>query len=102
MRAEAVKKTMADKAKIKIDGTVHEVEAGKNLLQVLLDQKSLIPHFCYHEALGPAGACRLCAAMISTPNPKGGMMPARMDMACMVRAAEGMEISVNDDYAKNF
>ncbi len=89
---------MADKVKITIDGVVREVEAGSNVLQAVLDEGQIIPHFCYHEALGPAGACRLCACMIA-PGPD---KPARLEMSCMVRASEGMIITVNDDYAFKF
>lgn len=89
---------MAEKVKITIDGVVREVDAGKNVLQAILDDGQIIPHFCYHEALGPAGACRLCACMIAPAADK----PARLEMSCMVRAAEGMVITVNDDYAFKF
>ncbi len=89
---------MADKVKITIDGVVREVDAGTNILQAVLDEGQIIPHFCYHEALGPAGACRMCACMIA-PGPD---KPARLEMSCMVRASEGMIVSVNDDYALKF
>jgi len=89
---------MAEKVKITIDGVVREVDAGANVLQAILDEGQVIPHFCYHEALGPAGACRLCACMIAP----GADKPARLEMSCMVRAAEGMVITVNDDYAFKF
>lgn len=89
---------MSEKVKITIDGVVREVDAGSNVLQAILDDGQVIPHFCYHEALGPAGACRMCACMIAP----GADKPARLEMSCMVRASEGMIINVNDDYAKKF
>lgn len=89
---------MADKIKVTIDGTVVETTAGENLLQVCIDRGILVPHFCYHEALGPAGACRLCAAMVAPAADK----PARLEMTCMLRAADGMVVTVNDPYAENF
>lgn len=89
---------MADKIKITLEGVTREVEAGKNLLQVVLDEGMLIPHFCYHEALGAVGSCRLCACQVS-PGPD---KPSRLEMTCMVRAAEGMIVNVNEAYAKNF
>lgn len=89
---------MADKVRITIEGVEYEVPAGANLLQVCLDLGILIPHFCYHEALGPAGACRLCAVMIAPAADK----PARLEMACMARTAEGMVVQVNAPYAKDF
>lgn len=89
---------MADKVKITIDGQEWEVEAGKNLLQCILDAGQVVPHFCYHEALGAVGSCRLCAAIVAPAADK----PGRLDMTCMVRAADGMVINVNDDYAVKF
>lgn len=89
---------MADKVKITIDGEVREVDANTNVLQAILNEGQIIPHFCYHEALGPAGACRLCACMIAPAADK----PARLEMSCMVNVADGMVINVNDDYAFKF
>lgn len=89
---------MADNIKITIDGKEYEVKAGENLLQVCLDRGMLIPHFCYHEALGAVGSCRLCAAMVAP----GADKPGRLDMTCMIRASEGMVVNVNDEYAKRF
>jgi NADH-quinone oxidoreductase subunit G len=89
---------MADKVTVTIDGVAYEANPGENLLQVCLDRGLLIPHFCYHEALGPAGACRLCAAMIAPAADK----PARLDMTCMVRVADGMVVTITDDYSKYF
>ncbi len=89
---------MADKIKVTIDGTVHEAEAGQNVLQLCLDRGVMVPHFCYHEALGPAGACRLCAAMVAPAADK----PARLEMTCMLRATDGMVITVNAEYAEKF
>jgi NADH-quinone oxidoreductase subunit G len=89
---------MSQKVKITIDGREYEVEAGENVLQICLDRGLLIPHFCYHEALGPVGACRLCAASIAPAADK----PGRLDMTCMTRATDGMVININDDYARAF
>lgn len=89
---------MSDLAKITIDGQEYEVPVGANLLQVCLDLGLLVPHFCYHEALGPAGACRLCAAMVSPAKDK----PARLEMTCMTRVSDGMVVSIRDPYAVDF
>lgn len=89
---------MAEKVKITIEGETWEVEAGKNLLQAILDAGQVLPHFCYHEALGPAGACRLCAAQVA-PGPD---KPSRVEMTCMARCADGMVIRINEEFVKNF
>ena len=89
---------MADKVKILIEGVEREVDPGRNVLQVILDEGLVIPHFCYHEALGAVGSCRLCACQIAPAADK----PARLEMSCMVRPTEGMIVTVNEAYAKNF
>lgn len=89
---------MSEKVRIVIEGKTLEVPAGKNILQVCLDEGHIVPHFCYHEALGAVGACRLCAAMVAPAVDK----PARLEMTCMTRASEGMIVSVNDTYASQF
>ena len=89
---------MAETVKITIDGTDYDVPAGKNVLQAILDAGHVLPHFCYHEALGAVGSCRLCAAMVAP----GADKPGRLDMTCMCRVVEGMVVTVNDPYAKGF
>ncbi|MDQ7038310.1 MAG: 2Fe-2S iron-sulfur cluster-binding protein [Aquificota bacterium] len=51
---------MADKVKIYIDDKEYEVEKGKTVLQVALENGIDIPYFCYHPRLSIAGACRMC------------------------------------------
>lgn len=89
---------MAETVAIVVDGRRYEAPAGKNLLQACLDLGLMVPHFCYHEALGAAGACRLCAVMVAPAPDK----PMRLDMACMVRVADGMVVSIADEAAKRF
>lgn len=89
---------MSAKIKITVNGVMHEAEAGRNILQILLDLGIMLPHFCYHEALGAAGACRLCAAMISP----GAGKPARLEMACMTRAEDGMIVDITNPQAVDF
>ncbi|MCC7430319.1 molybdopterin-dependent oxidoreductase [bacterium] len=46
--------------KIKLNGRVLEVEAGKTILQVASENGIEIPHYCYHPKLSVAGNCRMC------------------------------------------
>lgn len=46
--------------KIKLDGKILEVEAGKTILQVAIENGKEIPHYCYHPKLSVAGNCRMC------------------------------------------
>jgi NADH-quinone oxidoreductase subunit G len=48
-------------ARVWIDGAPHDVDPGKNLLQVCLEAGLDLPYFCWHPALGSVGACRQCA-----------------------------------------
>ncbi len=89
---------MSELVKISIDGQEYQVPAGANLLQVCLDLGLMVPHFCYHEALGPAGSCRLCAAMVAPSAEK----PAQLVMTCMTKVSEGMVVKIQDPYAKDF
>jgi bidirectional [NiFe] hydrogenase diaphorase subunit len=50
-----------------------------------------IPTFCYHEALEPYGACRLCLVEIVA-----GARP-RLVTACTQPAIEGLEVRTNSD-----
>jgi len=54
--------------KFTIDGVEVEAEEGQHVLQVALDNGFDIPHLCYHEALEPYGACRLCQVEITRGN----------------------------------
>ena len=45
---------------LKIDDNKFEVENGKTVLEVALENNIEIPHYCYHPALEIAGSCRMC------------------------------------------
>jgi len=47
-----------------MDGRRIEADEGKTLLQAALDANLYIPHLCFHEDLGPLGACGLCGVEI--------------------------------------
>ncbi|WP_201353293.1 2Fe-2S iron-sulfur cluster-binding protein [Hydrogenimonas urashimensis] len=55
---------MSKKVKFTVDGKIIEAEEGAILLQVLLEHGFNIPYYCYHEALGPDGNCRMCMVEI--------------------------------------
>src|SRR5665648_963474 len=86
-------------AKIRIDGKYYEVKTDKNLLETCLALGLDIPHFCYHPALGSAGACRLCAVKKFRDKDDG---KGRIVMSCMEPVAEGLIISIDDPDAKAF
>ena len=47
-----------------IDGQKIETEEGATILEVAREHGIEIPTLCYHEALQPYGACRLCVVEI--------------------------------------
>ena len=51
-----------------IDGRGIEIEEGRTVLQAAREHGISIPTLCYHEALEPFAACRLCVVELETPN----------------------------------
>jgi NADH-quinone oxidoreductase subunit G len=84
---------------IRINGTDYTVKPGKNLLQTCLSLGFDIPYFCFHPALGSAGACRQCAVkkFTNAEDKKGKIV-----MSCMEPVAEGLIISTDDPEVKAF
>ncbi len=76
-----------------IDNQSVTVPAGTNVLEAAKRLGIVIPHFCYHEALGAVGACRLCAMKFEDGPVKG------IQMSCMVEAKDGMVVSTVDPAA---
>lgn len=73
-----------------IDNQTLTVPDGTNVLEAAKQLGIHIPHFCYHEALGAVGACRLCAMSFLEGPVKG------VQMACMVEAKDGMVVTTLD------
>jgi len=74
-----------------IDGFEVEGEKGQNVLQVALDNGFDIPHLCYHEALKPYGACRLCQVEVT----KGDR--TRLTTSCNYPVLEGISVQTNTE-----
>jgi ferredoxin len=72
--------------------------AGRDLLTACLEAGIEVPHFCWHGALGSAGACRLCAVTVTD----GTRRRARIEMSCMTRALDGQRVGVADPEAAEF
>lgn len=47
-----------------VDGKRIQAEEGSLLLPILLSEGIKVPHFCYHDALGADGNCRMCMVEI--------------------------------------
>ncbi|KEO83781.1 formate dehydrogenase subunit alpha [Tumebacillus flagellatus] len=67
---------------IRIDGREVEVETGKTLLQVFLQQELEHPHICYQPDLGPIQTCDTCMCEVD----------GRILRACATQVEPGMNI----------
>lgn len=76
--------------KLTIDNLEVTVPEETNVLEAARELGIVIPHFCYHEALGAVGSCRLCVMMFVDGPVKG------LQMACMIKAQDGMVVSSTD------
>ncbi|MRR58627.1 MAG: 2Fe-2S iron-sulfur cluster binding domain-containing protein [Deltaproteobacteria bacterium] len=79
--------------KLIIDTIEIDAPAGTLILEAARSAGIMVPHFCYHPALGNAGACRVCAVKILEGPIKG------IQMSCMTPVQEGMVVSTTDEEA---
>jgi NADH-quinone oxidoreductase subunit G len=82
--------------KLIIDEQQIMVPEGTKVIEAAERLGIMIPRFCYHEALGSVGACRMCAVCFKEGPVKG------LEMSCMVEAADGMVVSTGDPEAMAF
>ncbi len=68
-----------------IDGKKTEAAEGMTVLDVARREGIEIPTLCYHDALGPSGACRLCVVQAEGPSLRRSLMTA-----CNLTASEGL------------
>ncbi|KHK03327.1 2Fe-2S iron-sulfur cluster-binding protein [Desulfovibrio sp. TomC] len=69
-----------------IDGRAISVPKGTMVIEAAERLGIMIPRFCWHKALGAAGACRMCAVKFVDGPVKG------LEMSCMTLAADGMVV----------
>ncbi len=79
-----------------IDNQQVTVPEGASVLTAAEQLGIVIPHFCYHKALGAVGACRLCAVTVLEGSQKG------LKMSCLIPAEEGMVVLTGDERSANF
>jgi NADH-quinone oxidoreductase subunit G len=82
-------KLVIDNREINVPPQTKVIEAAERL-------GIMIPRFCYHPALGPVGACRVCAVKFLQGPFKG------VQMSCMIDAQDGMVVSTTDEEAVDF
>jgi NADH-quinone oxidoreductase subunit G len=81
----AAEKPPVEMVNLKVDGKPVSVPKGSLVITAAFEAGADVPYFCHHPRLRPAGACRMCLVRI----PKAG---AKMQTACTVPVAEGMEV----------
>ncbi|MBI5001421.1 MAG: (2Fe-2S)-binding protein [Euryarchaeota archaeon] len=76
---------------INIDGTNYEVDEGKTVLEAAKKKNIEIPTLCYHKALPPYGACRLCVVEV--------LRNGRSNLAtsCTLPVEEGLRVLTNSE-----
>jgi NADH dehydrogenase/NADH:ubiquinone oxidoreductase subunit G len=72
--------------------SVADDAAHGNLLEFLRHEGYEVPSLCYHEALRPYGACRLCLVEVARRG-----RPGRVVAACTHPVLAGLEISLDTD-----
>lgn len=73
-----------------INGKQIQAEEGKVILEVARGNGIDIPTLCYHEAVSPYGACRLCLVEITTARGR-----KRLVASCLYQVEEGLVIRTN-------
>ncbi len=76
---------------LNIDGQQVEALEGSTILDVARENGIQIPTLCYHEALEPYGACRLCVVELVTPK------RSRLVASCVHPAEEGAVVKTNSE-----
>ena len=75
---------MSEMVEVIVDKRSFNAEKGTLLIDLLIKEKIKVPYFCYHEALGADGNCRMC--MVEIEGQK------RPQIACDTFIEEGMEV----------
>ena len=78
-----------------IDGKKVEAEAGWTLLDTARQYGIEIPTLCYHEAVEPFGACRLCVVELRQGD------NSRLVASCVYPAEQGLEVHTASDKVNN-
>ena len=72
-----------------------EVEEGTKLISAIEKAGFSVPTLCYHKALSPYGACRLCVVEVKVPG-----RPPTLQASCSYPVHEGLEVLTDTDRVK--
>lgn len=78
--------------KVIVDGKEVEIERGQKLIKAVEAAGVKVPTLCYHKALSPYGACRLCVVEVGA---KG--RSKSVQASCTYPASDGLEVLTNTD-----
>ena len=83
---------------LEINGRFFQAREGETILDVAKRVEIPIPTLCYHEALEPVGACRLCLVEITHRDWKGwkGLVTA-----CLYPVEEGLQVTTENQEITN-
>lgn len=74
-----------------IDGHEMQVKEGRTILEAARQQGIPIPTLCYHEALAPFAACRMC--LVELENRRNGQLAP----ACAYPCEEGLVVRTDSE-----
>ena len=72
---------------ITIDGQPFDAEEGQTVIDITRANAIALPMLCYHPALKPSGACRLCAVEVEG---RSGRLTTML--ACVLRVRDGLAV----------
>lgn len=75
-----------------IDGGEYSVEKGMTVLEVLRANDIDIPALCFHPAIQPSGACKLCAVEITAASGRATTM-----LSCALKVKDGMSVKTGGE-----
>ncbi|MBW2699916.1 MAG: (2Fe-2S)-binding protein [Deltaproteobacteria bacterium] len=83
--------TKTKKVTFQIEGNTYEGERGESLLGAIRKHGYEVPSLCYHEAVSPYGACRLCLVEVK----KGRRQ--KLTTSCNYPVQEGIEVFLDTE-----
>ena len=78
--------------KITIDDNEYDAEEGMTVLEVARANGIRIPTLCFHPALRPSGACKLCAVEVPGRSGRSGTM-----LSCILKVKDGLEVKTESE-----
>lgn len=83
------------KIEITIDGRKILARENQTILLAAKENGIKIPHLCFHPALKPSGACKLCGVEVASPSGKQVVM-----LSCILKAKADLDIKTHSDLVK--